>query len=135
MLRAGFLLLAFCTFTAACSSADDSDSLSGARSSAHGKSSDSAKQQPSGSTDAPEQQAATAKPAVPQAQGAPLAANVCENPTCDQTSCRAKDGDGNDVSIECQGGLCTCTTGDQITTQVGATSDPRSLFFSSCECL
>ena len=42
--------------------------------------------------------------------------------------------------MDCQDGVCTCTTGDQITTQVGddnclSDGDARTLYSANCGCL
>jgi hypothetical protein len=94
--------------------------------------------------------AGSAPAATPAAAGAPatpatpLRTNVCENPTCTAGNgacgCTAVDTSGHTVQMDCQGGVCTCTTGDQITTQVGDDNcandgDARTLYSASCGCL
>jgi hypothetical protein len=42
--------------------------------------------------------------------------------------------------MDCQDGVCTCSTGDQITTQVGDDGcandgDARTLYSANCGCL
>jgi hypothetical protein len=89
---------------------------------------------------------ATPAPA-PAAPATPLKASVCENPTCgpnqqqqDTYTCYAKDTQGTPVQMDCQGGVCTCFTGNEGTTQfddLNAKSDAdfRSLYFANCQCL
>ena len=78
------------------------------------------------------------------APATPLRTNVCENPTCPAGNgacgCTAVDTTGQTVQMDCQGGVCTCITGDQITTQVGDDGctndgDARTLYSASCGCL
>jgi hypothetical protein len=85
--------------------------------------------------------AATPAPATP---ATPLRTNVCENPTCTAGNgacgCTAKDTSGETVQMDCQDGVCTCTTGDQITTQMGDDNcandgDARTLYSAYCGCL
>ena len=90
------------------------------------------------------QQPASAPAAGPSATATPLRTNVCENPTCTTGNgacgCTAKDTSGETVQMDCQDGVCTCTTGDQITTQVGDDNcandgDARTLYSANCGCL
>ena len=83
-----------------------------------------------------------AKPASPPAT--PLRTNVCENPTCSVKNgacgCTAQDTSGQTVEMDCQGGVCTCFTGDQGTTQVdddncASDGEARTLFSANCGCL
>ena len=85
--------------------------------------------------------AATPPAATP---ATPLRTNVCENPTCTAGNgacgCTALDTSGATVAMDCQDGVCTCTTGDQITTQVGDDNcandgDARTLYSANCGCL
>ena len=80
--------------------------------------------------------------AVPK--GPPPPAGVCANPTCTVAEgtcgCTANDTSGAAVAMDCQGGLCTCTTGEDITTQFGddgcaSDADARTLYFANCQCL
>ncbi len=96
-------------------------------------------------TSPPATASATPPPAaVAAAPATPLRTNVCENPTCTAGNgacgCTAADTSGATVQMDCQGGLCTCTTGDQITTQFGDDGcandgDARTLYSANCECL
>jgi hypothetical protein len=80
--------------------------------------------------------------AVPK--GPPPPAGVCANPTCTATEgvcgCTANDTTGATVAMDCEGGVCTCTTGEDITTQFGddgcaSDADARTLYFANCQCL
>lgn len=85
---------------------------------------------------------ATTPPAATPSR--PLRAGVCENPTCTvgqgTCGCTATQTDGATVTMDCQGGVCTCTTGDNVTTQVGDDNcandgDARTLYSANCGCL
>ena len=98
----------------------------------------STQQTPAGHASTPPATPASATPA------APLRTNVCENPTCaagnGACGCTALDTSGQTVEMDCQGGVCTCITGDQITTQVGDDGcandgDARTLYSANCGCL
>ena len=98
---------------------------------------------PEGSTQQPTSAPATT-PASNAAPRTPLRTNVCENPTCTVGSgtcgCTAQDTSGQTVRMDCQDGVCTCTTGDEITTQVGDDNcandgDARTLYSANCGCL
>jgi hypothetical protein len=102
---------------------------------------------PAASTQQPTSPAAPAtSPPAPAAAApsTPLRTNVCENPTCTAGNgacgCTAADTSGATVQMDCQGGVCTCTTSDQITTQFGDDGcandgDARTLYSANCECL
>lgn len=106
----------------------------------------SAPRSPEASTQQPASAPAAAPAATPPAAtpATPLRTNVCENPTCTAGNgacgCTALDTSGATVSMDCQDGVCTCTTGDQITTQVGDDNcandgDARTLYSANCGCL
>lgn len=133
----------------ACSDSTESLDHRGARSSAQGGSSSQAggstPSSPAGGTahssDTPQPVSTTTGSAV---SAPPAPPNTCANPTCtvaDGTcGCTANDADGTTVAMDCQGGVCTCTTGDQITTQFGddgcaSDADARTLYFANCQCL
>ncbi len=87
---------------------------------------------------------ATTTPPVAAAPVRPLQPNVCENPTCTvgngTCGCTAADTSGTTVEMDCQGGVCQCVTGDQITTQFGDDGcandgDARTLYSANCGCL
>jgi hypothetical protein len=105
--------------------------------------SEASTQQPATAAAAPA--TAPSSPATPPATPAtPLRTNVCENPTCTTGNgacgCTAADTSGATVEMDCQDGICTCTTGDQITTQFGDDGcandgDARTLYSANCGCL
>ncbi len=85
-------------------------------------------------------------PAPPPAAdaGAPPPTGTCVNPTCSAGGsgsfrCRATDGDGNDVQLDCESGDCACFTNGDLTTEqpgdIADVGDARSFFFANCECL
>jgi len=102
---------------------------------------------PEASTQQPASAPASAPAATPPTAAAPatpLRTNVCENPTCTAGNgacgCTAVDTSGQTVAMDCQDGVCTCTTGDEITTQVGDDNcandgDARTLYSANCGCL
>ena len=98
---------------------------------------------PEGSTQQPAS-APAATPASSSPPAKPLRTNVCENPTCTvgngTCGCTAQDTSGHTVRMDCQDGVCTCTTGDEITTQVGDDNcandgDARTIYSANCGCL
>ena len=110
------------------------------------RSPEASKQQPAAGPGAGSGPAATPGPAAaaPTTPATPLRTNVCENPTCTAGNgacgCTAVDTSGQTVQMDCQGGVCTCITGDQITTQVGDDGctndgDARTLYSANCGCL
>ena len=120
----------------------DAPSKSGGPAASHPGSSEAStqqqptQQQPSSGTPAP-----ATKPSVP---ATPLKTAVCENPTCGVSnggwSCFAKNTEGTPVEMDCGGGVCTCFTGDQGTTQfddenVASDGDARTLYSANCQCL
>jgi hypothetical protein len=107
----------------------------------------SAPRSPEASTQQPASAPASAPATTPPpaaAPATPLRTNVCENPTCTAGNgacgCTAVDTSGATVAMDCQDGVCTCTTGDEITTQVGDDNcandgDARTLYSANCGCL
>ena len=51
----------------------------------------------------------------------------------------ANDTEGTPVQMDCQGGVCTCFTGDEGTDQVAedvrSEADAKSVYFAACRCL
>jgi hypothetical protein len=125
------------------SGASAANAKSGGAAASPGRSPEASTQQASAgpASTPPATPAAAAPPATP---ATPLRTNVCENPTCTAGNgacgCTALDTSGQTVQMDCQGGVCTCITGDQITTQVGDDGctndgDARTLYSANCGCL
>ncbi len=148
-MRFHFLMaIAFVTaaLVTACSAETDSSlTRRGSGASAANAKSGGAATSPGRSPEASTQQGAPAPASTPPATPAtPLRTNVCENPTCTAGNgacgCTALDTSGQTVQMDCQDGVCTCSTGDQITTQVGDEGcandgDARTLYSANCGCL
>ena len=122
------------------SGASEAKTKSGGAGTSPSRSPEASTQQPSSAP------AAGTAPATPPASApaTPLRTNVCENPTCTAGNgacgCTAVDTSGQTVQMDCQDGVCTCTTGNEITTQVGDDNcandgDARTLYSANCGCL
>jgi hypothetical protein len=83
-------------------------------------------------------------PAPPPADAGPgPAPGTCVNPTCDVSQngarCVATDESGQSVEMDCQGGVCSCWTGDVDTTDFLGdpqdVGDAKALYFSNCGCI
>jgi hypothetical protein len=143
-------LLSTALITACSAETDSSLTRRGSGASAANAKSGGAATSPGRSPEASTQQGAAGPSSTPPAAAAPatpatpLRTNVCENPTCTAGNgacgCTALDTSGQTVQMDCQDGVCTCSTGDQITTQVGDDScandgDARTLYSANCGCL
>jgi pectate lyase len=85
----------------------------------------------------------TAPTTTPPPAAPPQQAGICSNPTCTgangQYQCTATDSNGDTVEMDCQGGVCSCYTGDLDTTDFyndnPTTIDAvKGLYFSNCQC-